>query len=380
MGAPSRRHPRRSQTCGRGRAGVQSAGDAGGGAVVKTEYSNLDFLRAVAVTLVTVCHTIKFFFGLGISEVWGLLGVSIFFVHTSLVLTQSLDHQSGPLFIPFMIRRCFRIYPVAILMLAIAVLFRVPQHGIAVGHLTAEPYGALDIVANLFLAQELSRNGFSIVGPMWSLSAEMLMYVVLPILFVLANRGRRVIPVALLYLAVVLLSTVGVSHFPQMTIFTYAPVFTAGMISYYLLRSSRPVIPAFVWPIALCVVCFILLIPAVSSRLQFLWWNVGIAVAIPLFRQITSRPLVVASKLIARYSYGIYITHCLCMWLALEKMPGPAPVRFLAFFVLLAIVSVALYHGIEEPLIKFGKRVAARYVEERKQRERTPVIYVGEPI
>jgi len=97
------------------------------------------------------------------------------------------------------------------------------------------------------------------------------------------------------------------------------------------------------------------------------WWACCgvIGLSIPLFRQITSKPLVAAAKVIARYSYGIYVTHCVCMWLTLGKMPGPAIVRILACVLLTASVSVALYHIVEEPFIRAGKRGAALYVKER---------------
>ena len=83
--------------------------------------ANLDLLRSFAVTLVVGFHLAKFFnfkfAGLRITD-FGLLGVMLFFVHTTLVLMFSLERQSmrpaASLFIPFMVRRCFRIYPLAL--------------------------------------------------------------------------------------------------------------------------------------------------------------------------------------------------------------------------------------------------------------------------
>ena len=342
---------------------------------MKIDYPNLDLLRAVAVTLVTAAHVFKF---LGLARdyfgFWGVLGVAIFFVHTSLVLTQSMDYQEGALYIPFLIRRCFRIYPLAIVVLTPVVLFRIPQlFSDESGHFTSWNYKPHDIVANFLLVQDLlytlpaySRQAFpmitSIVGPMWSLSVEMLMYLVLPLLFLLVNRERyRTVRLAGMYLMVVILSIAGVRQFPLVEFFSYAPVFAAGIISYYLLRKHKFIVPAFCWPIFVIVVSFVLPV----SRIPSLCWGLLVAIAIPWFAQITFRPLAVASKLIARYSYGIYLTHCLCMWIALEKMPGPTPLRLAAFIILLAAVSIGLYHGVEEPLIQIGKRIAAKYNEIR---------------
>lgn len=347
---------------------------------VKTEYPNLDFLRALAVTLVVTCHILAFFgvpsFAYGS---WGVLGVCLFFVHTSLVLTQSLAHQQpGPLFIPFMIRRCFRIYPLAIMVLAIVALFRIPQAVIATGHFTTWNYDWIDVVVNMALVQGLTSGGRaeSIIGPFWSLTYEMQMYAVLPSLFVLVvSRGRRTFTLAGMYLAILVVSLAVCRYFPLTTIFTFAPCFVAGIVSYFWLKAQPPRLPAYLWVVLLVALSvFSLWLRPDGSNLH--WWTIcgAIAVAIPFFAQLTWEPLVIASKLIARYSYGIYVAHCLLMWITLEKTQGPAAPRILAFFVSLAIVSVALYHGIEEPLIRAGKRIAARYVEDRNQKERAPVV------
>ena len=82
-----------------------------------TSSANLDLLRAFAVLLVVGFHLVKFFnWRVATMRVtdFGLLGVMFFFVHTTLVLMFSLERQSAgagtSLFLPFMVRRCFRIY------------------------------------------------------------------------------------------------------------------------------------------------------------------------------------------------------------------------------------------------------------------------------
>jgi len=148
---------------------------------------------------------------------WGDLGVCSFFVHTSLVLTQSIAHQEpGPLFMPFMIRRCFRIYPLAVVVLSTVVLFRIPQATIAPGHFTTWNYDWIDVLVNLTLVQGLTSGGRaeSIIGPFWSLSYEMQMYVLLPLLFVLVNRKRRAIAIAAMCLTVLLVSLTICRYFP----------------------------------------------------------------------------------------------------------------------------------------------------------------------
>ena len=96
--------------------------------------ANLDLLRSFAVTLVVGFHLAKFFnlkfAGLRITD-FGLLGVMLFFVHTTLVLMFSLERQSmrpaASLFFPFMVRRCFRIYPLALAVVLCVYLFHIPS-------------------------------------------------------------------------------------------------------------------------------------------------------------------------------------------------------------------------------------------------------------
>jgi peptidoglycan/LPS O-acetylase OafA/YrhL len=95
---------------------------------------NLDLLRSFAVILVVGFHLAKFFnwqsATLRVTD-FGLLGVMLFFVHTTLVLMFSLERQSAgsrtSLFVPFIVRRCFRIYPLAILIVRVAFLVLIPS-------------------------------------------------------------------------------------------------------------------------------------------------------------------------------------------------------------------------------------------------------------
>src|SRR5713226_244214 len=100
---------------------------------------NLDLLRSIAVLQVLVFHLLLFF---GITHIgpWpvkhmGGGGVLFFFVHTSLVLMFSLERLQAKLdgvklFIGFMIRRCFRIYPLSLLVVLTVYFLRLP-----LGHL-----------------------------------------------------------------------------------------------------------------------------------------------------------------------------------------------------------------------------------------------------
>jgi len=83
--------------------------------------------------------------------------------------------------------------------------------------------------------------------------------------------------------------------------------------------------------------------------------------AIPQFKQISQPLIVKASHLIARYSYGIYLTHFICIWLAFQALHWmPRPGQWAVFLVTVLCVPVLLYHTIEAPMIQYGRRLAQR--------------------
>ena len=94
-----------------------------------------------------------------------------------------------------------------------------------------------------------------------------------------------------------------------------------------------------------------------------------LGLAIPAFAQISSRVLNSVSAAIAKYSYGIYLTHFFVIWLAFQKLGSlSTPLKISAFVSVGVALPVILYQLIEEPMINFGKRVASRYLEERQAR------------
>ena len=159
------------------------------------DQSNLDFLRAVAVTLVLCDHVFAKFhvdkLGTVVTNHIGHFGVLLFFVHTSLVLMYSLERSrmtGTRLLENFYLRRIFRIYPLSIVAVCITIALGLSSTG---GHgLVTSPSPSWGQAAsNLFLVQNLTRSD-SILGPLWSLPLELQMYALLPFLFLLVERPR----------------------------------------------------------------------------------------------------------------------------------------------------------------------------------------------
>ena len=198
------------------------------------------------------------------------------------------------------------------------------------------------------------------MATLWSLPYEMQMYLVLPLLFLVANsRGgiyRLLGCVAVAALVGVLLPD---ARWHGWEMPRYVPCFLAGVICYRFSLDQKPVLPAWSWPLFIAAITLVYLAkPGIKAG-----WVccLILALGIPYFAELRHGLLVRVCHLIAKYSYGIYLMHFICLWIAFQVMEtAPHWVRFASFFALVAVTSVAAYHAIEHPFILLGKRLAAR--------------------
>jgi peptidoglycan/LPS O-acetylase OafA/YrhL len=92
----------------------------------------------------------------------------------------------------------------------------------------------------------------------------------------------------------------------------------------------------------------------------------AVGLAIPMFLEVRSRWLKSISKLIARYSYGIYVSHVPILWFCFTRVHlGSAAVSALLAVLLTTAISVFVYHWIEDPAIQVGKRLTTRVLHGR---------------
>ena len=291
-------------------------------------------------------------------EAVGFSGFLFFFVHTSFVLMLSLERQQsklgrGKLFLVFMARRCFRIYPLSILLILVIALFKLPLAG--------HPWemhwpGAndRDIVANILLIQNLTGSP-GLQGPLWSLPVEMQMYPLLPLLFLLARRVRTVWTLLAGWaLATTVIFVRVQSGHGYLT--SYLPCFLAGVISYHLVRSRQPRWPFWGWPLLLWSSNILF---AVFHSLYAGWLMcLVVGLGIPQFQVMRNTWLRSATHFLAKYSYGFYLCHYLCIWLAFTKLRFlPTDGQWMVFFVTVIGLPILLYHLIEDRWIKAGKQL-----------------------
>ena len=350
------------------------------------ENINLDLMRSMAVLYVVGFHLWSYFLQnhyLEKNQIWqfriwsiGHWGVLIFFVHTCMVLMFSLERLESKrpdrsLYVGFLVQRTFRIFPLSIFIVLAVAIFGLPGL-LADGRFAQVHLTSGGLIANLFLIQNLTHTP-SITGPLWSLPYEMEMYLFLPAIYLLVRNvrwgSRWAVAPLLLWGGAVLLSTsiyrIDATGMDSTSVapgtpdfFVYAPCFLAGAVGYMLSKGRGLRLPAGLWPVLL-----ILVTAAYMARPSF---KVGwvcclvLGIAIPQFKEIASPVVGRIVQLIARYSYGVYLTHLLLVWVAFQAMGGlPMWGRVVVFAITAMLVPVALYHGIEKPMILLGKRIGA---------------------
>jgi peptidoglycan/LPS O-acetylase OafA/YrhL len=337
----------------------------------RRDYVNLDLLRSTAVLLVLGNHTLKalgfFLSGSGPLVIWGVnelgrLGVLLFFIHTSLVLMMSLDRMDSrnesAIALRFYLRRLFRLYPLSIFMVLMAVAFQIPPD--------FPPAYLKPTAAHLWQNLLLVQNVFGapqILGQLWTLPYEIQMYLFLPFLYMGARNIQSYGGVLVMlcsgfgawYLNYRL---VRASHLPFLL--EFAPWFFMGVAAFGISRFTRRPMSATLYGFSLMslIVCYCLIYHYIQSyRVAWAEWMLGIgfAFALPHFEEIRSLPLAACARLVARYSYGIYLAHVPVLWVAFYALSKTSWwVRVPVLLLLITAIPVLLYHGIEAPMIRLG--------------------------
>ena len=358
---------------------------------MKTNYSNLDLLRSLAVLSVVAWHcyqqSVVFHLAAYNPSVENFLvnlsftGVMFFFVHTCLVLMLSMhrapDEHRGR---TFLIRRAFRIYPLcwATIALALATGLTDEQAG------NFHALGWRGVAVNLLLVHNILRGCVSVIGPLWSLDWEVQMYLILPFMFAMLRKYSHLLVVFSVWMGASLLAVAGTQpSLPRLFhAAVFPPMFIGGMVAYKLLmrqamQQHKPLFPSWGWPLAV-IGLFTLQGQLVSALHPYIPSQVTginlyespqsaganacicliLALAIPAFGQLRAGWIVYPANQIAKYSYGVYLLHIPALIFVLRYMPGlPLALKAAAFLFLTALLSFVSFHAIENPLIRLGKRL-----------------------
>lgn len=322
---------------------------------------NLDLLRAFAVALVVLDHTalargIHTLPGGWIAEWIGVVGVYIFFVHTALVLMWSLERK--PHTLDFYIRRVFRIYPLAIVAILVTVLFHAPVNGTVNQLFEYHHPSHHNILYTALLLQNIIPWQQNILGVLWTLPLEVQMYLLLPILFAYVRRERALWPLLLVWLLAC--ATCRSLFGPVSASLPVAiPCFLPGIMAYLLFTRVTPRLSPVLLVPTLCIL-IILFMHTPNSRRGWLFC-LAIGLLLPFFRQFQAPWITRPAHEIAKYSFGIYLSHPFALVLAFYLLAGHNLVLQLTVeFVAIAVFSIAAYHLVEHPFIRLGSNIAGR--------------------
>ena len=289
----------------------------------------------------------------------------MFFVHTSLVLMMSLQRSNAEgldLFKSFYIRRFFRIYPLS----AVCVLVVYFTHYRPSANFVYVTWTAKELFANLLLVQNLvfARD---MIYVLWSLPIEVQMYVVLPFLFLLARKSR-LRTFFLLWCATVVLAMIQPHVSGRLNVLSYTPCFIPGVIAWMLISRSKTRLPGYLWPFAIVIISIVWFLSDRTNEMYYRWaFALLLGLAIPQFSEIPWAWLKVVGKTIAKYSYGVYLSHMFVMSIAFIVIRNRFA-QWSVFLLLAVFLPYAMYHLIEDPGIQLGKKFAGKVLHPLPER------------
>jgi len=315
---------------------------------------SLDGLRAISISLVVLSHLIKWkHVSLGLLEGYGALGVHIFFVLSGYLITNLLlrEHErtSTISLREFYIRRAFRIFPAALVFLAIVTALY--WHDIRWYHLAA----ALFYVANMDVARPW------IFGHLWSLSIEEQFYLLWPLALKKWHRHKTAFLLCV-FLATPLFRAVLYAFKVHNGLAGSLPVFADQLAIGCLLAIFAPRLPRIKghWALLMALaMIFIPWFPATSAMRTLLMLfvlkpllNVSIAGVVLHVIQVPYRALNWAPVAwLGKVSYSLYL------W---QEVFCSNPARPQGYFLAaLALGAACLsYYLVEQPMLRLREKLA----------------------
>ncbi len=351
----------------------------------------LDCLRFFAFLFVFVSHAfaieVGYYTHLGLPEeaaLWlskaiavGGFGVALFFVLSSYLITELLirEHsRTGRLDIKsFYIRRALRIWPLYFFFLLLVYLL-IPQSSIYA--LSGTYLAAMLLFAGNWACVIFGGMGYSVAGPLWSVSVEEQFYLAWPL--VISRIGVKhlktvclvVIVIANLTRIVMEKKGAGFVAFWCSTI-SWLDAIAAGALIALFLRGGVPRLSQVqrvllfaggfvVWLVPVRYSKY-LIYPDIASYPIIVTGSVMMLLAV-LGSRLTNPILVY----LGRISYGLYVWHVLALAVASLLLRKYSPLHALFAFALTILFSAISYRWLEQPFLRLKKRfthVASRPVE-----------------
>ena len=323
--------------------------------------NNFNILRSIAVLLVVLSHIPVINF----PEIYakyslGLIGVFIFFVHTSFVLMLSLKRiiiRNNFIYtvLTFYIQRIFRIYPLSIF--SVIIFF-------GVYFIRTDSFNLPQFIYNIFLIQNLTQDN-SLPEILWSLPYEVQMYILLPLIFFYTKyKDPKKKIIFLWILLIIFLLLLKYYKFQYLyDIFHFFPIFFSGIFGYACYEKNNTKIShgyLFLYIFLIIIIYPILVKAKLSENLLGVIFFSPLGWLIAKSRDNNINFINIICKKIANYSYSIYLFHLLFINIFFKYLNIPVHnfFKLLLFFLTMFIFSHIAYNFFEKPLIKIGKKIS----------------------
>lgn len=343
---------------------------------------SIHYLRGIAALLVVVAHNSFLLTGAWVKNIPGALGVDIFFIISGFIITLATQKSSiTP--VSFIIKRFFRIWPVFFITWLLACLFVYRD----------QPFGVM-INALFFGLQDYTRPGpgfgNSMLGPPWTLTYELLFYLLFGLSMMITYRYR-----SYMCAAIILATTVGlqlsingdfalasqispditVTHWWQALVkvasntILYEFIFGMLLAEAYLHRLLSKAIH---WPrvISICLLiaapfAAFIIGPQVFGMHGGFWLAAVIlmaAIVSEYYRPMKEIPLMV---FLGDISYSLYLVHFSLRIFIIRFLPdnlsnGQNILIFMFLMLCSILLATLFFHFIEKPGIKLGHRIAEK--------------------
>jgi peptidoglycan/LPS O-acetylase OafA/YrhL len=339
------------------------------GALGGGRYGFLDSIRGFAACLVMLQHTLyqSGLLGSDLTRLTGFIptwlelgetGVVAFFIVSGFVIPLSLEKTND--FRLFWVHRALRIYPLYALIYCTTLLFR---HAGGI-------HSALDLFENivahaLFIQEYLKVPGF--VGGSWTLSLEVVWYIVVSSLFLVGlNKATRLIVTGAVGLSILAQCACAIGFHLPMGRISMLVCCVLGLEFYrYFTDEHRRlefgiILIILLMTIALNLYVGLKLFPSPHPTASFQmaansWILAGVIFSVPYFSRSSSIWMNPYFDFLGRISYSIYLVHPVVLYvLSFFDVHGMS--LLLITFTITILMSAVTYNWIECPPIRFGRQ------------------------
>lgn len=351
----------------------------------------IQYIRGLAALLVVIAHNSFFLSEFWVTHIPGALGVDIFFIVSGFIMT-FITHQAPEGADTFLIKRFFRLWPPLFLVWLASLVF--VYHERTLSQMSCVLY---------FCLQDYSRQGpafgYSPLGPPWTLSYEIMFYVVFAFSMSISYRYRSYI-CALIFMASMLgfqlfyngsfsfssqiSPEIVVTHWWQALIKiasnTVVSEFIAGMFLAEIMVNGKisdsRLMRALAWGALFTAFVFIIITgPQVFGMSGGFWPALLIMAAVITLschhKTVNFRGL----SFLGDISYSLYLVHYPVILFFKNALPSSAfqngsPVVFLLSVAVSTLLASVVFRLVEIPSMQLGKKITRNITLKRTTEDR----------